>query len=252
MRDSIIILDTRTHAEYFVDRYKVPPEKTGAIFIGVDPRNFPESLQRTPTRVKEEFVVLFFGQFIPLHGLETICKAAGLARQLPIRWVLIGQGQEEEHVARWIADAPNVTHLPLLPCDELLKQMEESDICLGIFGRTDKAARVIPNKVFEILRVGKPLITRDSPAIRELLSPEMSGVSLVPPGDPEGLFRAVTAMIEEGRSQEWINLHSEVSKQILPPALGARLIEQVEHMMAVGNFPSMPATSRAAERRSKM
>ena len=246
----LIILDTRAHAEYFVNRYKVSREKTGSVFIGVDPRNFPESLPNTSTGVKEKSVVLFFGQFIPLHGLETICRAANLARQLPIQWVLIGQGQEEAQVARWIADAPNVTHLPLLPYDELLKRVEESDICLGIFGRTDKAARVIPNKVFEILRVGKPLITRDSPAIRELLSPEMPGVRLVPPADPESLFRAVTAMIEEMRSQEWINLHSEVSKRILPRALGAHLIEQVEHMRAAGNFSPGPSTS--ADRRPKV
>src|SRR5262249_33356379 len=60
---------------------------------------------------------------------------------------------------------------------------------LGIFGTTSKAARVIPNKAFQALACGTPLVTADTPAARELLVDGESAL-LVPPGDPAALARA--------------------------------------------------------------
>src|SRR5262249_26539393 len=42
-------------------------------------------------------------------------------------------------------------------------------VCLGIFGASRKAARVLPTKALLALAVGRPLVTRDSPAARESL-----------------------------------------------------------------------------------
>jgi glycosyltransferase involved in cell wall biosynthesis len=61
---------------------------------------------------------------------------------------------------------------------------------LGIFGTSAKAARVIPNKAYQALACGTPLVTADTPAARELLSDGESAL-LVPPGDPEALAAAV-------------------------------------------------------------
>jgi glycosyltransferase involved in cell wall biosynthesis len=49
---------------------------------------------------------------------------------------------------------------------------------------------VIPNKAFQALATGTPLITGDTPAARELLVDRESAL-LVPPGDPEALAAAL-------------------------------------------------------------
>ena len=48
---------------------------------------------------------------------------------------------------------------------------------------------MIPNKAFQALACGTPLVTADTPAARELLADGESAL-LVPPGDPEALAAA--------------------------------------------------------------
>ena len=55
---------------------------------------------------------------------------------------------------------------------------------------------MIPNKAFQALACGTPLITADTPAARELLGDGESAL-LVPPGDPEALAAAVRRLAED-------------------------------------------------------
>ena len=80
---------------------------------------------------------------------------------------------------------------------EQLGDAYRSSLCaLGIFGTSPKAARVIPNKVFQAIACGTPVITADTPAARELLTDGESAL-LVPPGDPEALAAALRRAAED-------------------------------------------------------
>ena len=104
---------------------------------------------------------------------------------------------------------------------QLQVKIQQADICLGIFGDSEKASRVIPNKVFQILHSGKPLITRDSPAIRELLNPDMTGVYLVPAASPKALADAIQTAREAMQKRPVDTcLHSEIRDLIIPRAIG--------------------------------
>jgi glycosyltransferase involved in cell wall biosynthesis len=72
----------------------------------------------------------------------------------------------------------------LLPLDKIPEQIASASLCLGIFGTTPKAGRVIPNKLYECLAVGRPVLTGDTPAVRDVFDGE---VATVPTGDPEAL-----------------------------------------------------------------
>ncbi|MSU91724.1 glycosyltransferase [Rhodobacteraceae bacterium 2CG4] len=187
-----VVLDTEAQAALFRDFYQLPECRTGAVMIGAEPEMFRTTPYRRTDR-KDRTKILFYGQFIPLHGIETIVRAAQLTKSRPIDWVIIGKGQEEPRIRKLIeADPPEALEwIPWVPYGELADRIRSADICLGVFGTTEKAGRVIPNKVFQILAAGAPLITRDGPAIRELLAPGMTGVRLVPPGDPEAIVRAI-------------------------------------------------------------
>jgi glycosyltransferase involved in cell wall biosynthesis len=222
-----VVLDTAAHARLFRELYGLAKARTAAVFVGAEAEVFaghspPEQAASSPGRSDDEITVLFYGQFIPLHGIETIVAAAQAARDLPIRWVMIGHGQEEARVQKLI-DAGPQAHLewvPWVPYEELIAWIARADICLGVFGTSAKASRVIPNKVFQILAAGKPLITRDSPAIRELLSDDMPGVYLVEPGNPQALLEAIGSFRKQRGDLAGQRLHGDATGRFTLPALG--------------------------------
>lgn len=219
---SLVILDTRAHAEYFARSFNFPIEHTEAIFVGSEPDIFPVLSCSDTSAKRKRTVVLFYGQFIPLHGIETIIQAAKISKGEAIRWIIIGKGQQERKIRKMLEDEklPHLEWIPWVSYVELTHWIRKADVCLGIFGDTSKASRVIPNKVFQILMSGKPLITRDSPAIRELLTPEMKGIHLIPPADANALASAVKSI---SRSTVHGPLHSEIRKRIEPTAIGSQL-----------------------------
>lgn len=187
----VAFMDTAAHARRMEALFRLPAHSLGRVWVGVESGRFAPGAA-TP-RATGPLRVLFYGQFIPLHGIDVIIRAARLAASTSVEWLLIGEGQESARVRAMLEERPlpNLRWLPWVDYPELRGYLLGSDLCLGIFGTSGKAASVIPNKVFQILGAGRPLVTRDSPAIRELpISPGPSFV-LIPPGDPQALCDAV-------------------------------------------------------------
>jgi glycosyltransferase involved in cell wall biosynthesis len=219
-----VLLDTGPHARHVEATYALTPGKVGWVPVGSELEHFP----RLPAvaRGSGPAEILFYGQLIPLHGVHTILEAARAERGRAYRWRLIGSGQEEALVRAFL-DANPLEHFvwePWVPYEALRQRIASAHVCLGIFGTSGKAASVVPNKAYQVLLAGRSLITRDSPAMRELLAPDTPGVRLVPPADPEALLDAIAALEQEGWPQPPKALRSEFS----PRAIGARLRGEIE------------------------
>ena len=87
----------------------------------------------------------------------------------------------------------NVHFLGRRPYDELPSLMADAHVCLGIFGTSAKAQRVVPNKVFDGLATARPVLTADTTGVREVLV-HGDNAYLCPPGDPETLAGAITTL----------------------------------------------------------
>ena len=129
--------------------------------------------------------MLFVGKLIPLHGLDTILAAARLTPELRFR--IVGSGQLGPALA---ARPANVDWVQWIEYERLPEELHRAGCALGVFGTSAKATRVIPNKAFQALACGAPLVTADTRAARELLVDGESAL-LVRPGDPAALARAV-------------------------------------------------------------
>ena len=181
----LVVADTETHADYLAALGGIPRERVAACFVGAEERLFSPGWEPLDPP-------LFVGKLIPLHGLETILAAARLAPELRLR--VVGSGQLQPLLAR---RPENVEWIPWIAYERLPDAVRRASSALGIFGTSAKAARVIPNKAFQALACGTPLVTADTPAARELLV-DGERALLVPPGDPTALAHAILRLKGDG------------------------------------------------------
>ena len=140
---------------------------------------------------QQDFHALFVGKLIPLHGVETILAAARLAPEIPFR--IVGSGQLDGLLAERPA---NVEWVEWVEYEHLPDELQRAGCALGVFGTSAKTGRVIPNKAFQALACGTPLVTADTPAARELLVDGESAL-LVPAADAEALAAAVRRLAND-------------------------------------------------------
>lgn len=184
----LVLADTRANADWMSERFGVPRQRIAVVPVGAEPERFPRS---TPPAGPVH--ALFYGKLAPLHGLPTIIAAAGAPGVPPIR--LVGEGQLgawlDGELARGAGE--HVTHVRWVPYEHLGAEVTAAAICLGVFGTSDKAGRVVPNKVYQAMCAGRPVVTADTPGIREVMTDGVEGL-LVPSGDAGALAAALAAL----------------------------------------------------------
>ncbi len=171
-----VLLDTNIHIDYFVKRFFLSKDKFIRVFVGTNTEIFFPCTERTEpdcvNSTQKSFIVHFHGNVTSLHGLDYILEAAKRLQDNNIlfRFIVNEKGFEKisSYIQKHLLLNIEVSHQVSL--DELRKRMWQADICLGIFGNTQKARIVIPNKIYEAIACKKPVITMDSPAIRELFT----------------------------------------------------------------------------------
>jgi glycosyltransferase involved in cell wall biosynthesis len=181
-----VVADTEQHARFFRETFRLPPERVSVCFVGAEDRLFHPGWQPPAP-----FHALFVGKLIPLHGIETILAAAALAPEIPFR--IVGSGQLERLLD---ARPANVSWVPWVEYEELPRELQQAGCALGVFGTGEKTARVIPNKAFQAIACGIPLVTADTPAARELLTDGVDAL-LVPAGDAASLATAIRTLARD-------------------------------------------------------
>jgi glycosyltransferase involved in cell wall biosynthesis len=185
-RADLVVADTEANARHLAGLAGLDDDRVAVCLVGAEERIF-----RPAWRQPESFRALFVGKLIPLHGVETILAAARLAPDIAFR--IVGSGQLEPMLQ---GRPPNVEWVPWVEYGRLPVELGGAGCALGVFGTSPKAARVIPNKAFQALACGAPLVTADTPAARELLR-DGEDALLVPPGDPAALAAGVRRLAED-------------------------------------------------------
>jgi len=220
-----LLLDTQAQIDYFVKSFKLPPDKFVRIFVGSDEEFFfPQKKEKE----NNTFLVHFHGHLIPLHGIEYILKAAKILEKENIEFRIIERGQlhQKAHSLAQEFDLKNIRFLKPVPYYCLKEYINQGDVGLGIFGLTPKANRVIPNKIFEILACGKPLITAETSAAKELLSDKINCL-FCRAGDEKDLAQKILQLKNNHQLREKIaqNGYQLFLDKLTPEKLGQELKE---------------------------
>lgn len=228
-----VLLDTQAHADYFAKTFHLPKEKFSAIFVGCDEAIFYPRQTHNP-----QFTVLFYGSFLPLHGVETIIRASKLLEnETGIHFKIIGQGSETDRINRLAAEldlGKNIEFHPPVPLHTLPAEISQASLCLGgHFGPSAKASRVIAGKTFQCIAMGKPTLVGDNPANRELLTHGLDAW-FCKMNDPHDLAEAILTLYHDAPLRDRLgeNARETFLKSASTPVLSRQLIELVERLMA--------------------
>jgi glycosyltransferase involved in cell wall biosynthesis len=192
----IVVVDTDEHVEIVPEKYR---SKVLVVHVGA-PQPWHAAATESPGGTGPSndsaapLKVVFYGLYTPLQGTPVIGEALGRLAGKPIEVTMIGAGQDEAETKRAAGANQAVRWLGWVPSAELPALVAEHDVCLGIFGTSDKALRVVPNKVFQGAAAGCAVITSDTAPQRRVLS---DAAVLLPPGDPEALADALLTLASD-------------------------------------------------------
>lgn len=205
-----VIVDSHAHANFYKNTYGIGLEKQIVVYLGSDNDFF------SPKKVKETTDVLFYGSYQPLQGVNIIIKAASLLPK--VKFKMIGDGQTKksaQNLAKKL-HLKNILFVPWIPLNKLATEVAKTKIGLGIFGGSQKANVVIPNKVFDSIACKKPVITADTLAIRELFQ-DKKNIYLVKKENPIEVSSAIEALLKDKAHRDNItgsgfNLYNKILK----------------------------------------
>jgi len=148
--------------------------------------------------------MLYYGNYIPLHGLPAF--VAGLAEACAslgdFHLTMIGEGDHRELTQRLVTESgltPRVSFLEPVPEEVLADHIAASEIIVGIFGTSPKAMSVIANKVWQGLAANRIVVTRDAEALDELRDIARERLVVCPNSDARSIAGAIAAAATASR-----------------------------------------------------
>ena len=200
-----VICDTPQTGDYLAKLSGSLREKFSTLWVGADEQTYfppdPGDAHRARSELLSElglesddcaFLVLYYGNYIPLHGIDRIVRAAAFTDSR-VKFVFVGDGQTLVSTQQLVSEMAltNITFLDRRSPERIRDLIWGSDLILGVFGSSDKARRVLPNKLMEAMACRQAVLTARTPATDSFLA-------TVPTTDnsPDAIAEAINSLAE--------------------------------------------------------
>jgi glycosyltransferase involved in cell wall biosynthesis len=155
---------------------------------------------RTDHLLTDKFVILYAGAHGMSNDLGVVLEAASLlARTRPrVQIVFLGDGKEKAHLEEQAKrlNLTNVLFLPPVPKNEMALALAGADACLAILKPLEEYKTTYPNKVFDYMAAGRPVVLAIDGVIRKVVEDASCGI-FAQPGNPAALAAAIKTMADE-------------------------------------------------------
>jgi glycosyltransferase involved in cell wall biosynthesis len=146
-----------------------------------------------------KFVALYAGAHGMSNDLGVVLEAASRLSMRPeLALVLLGDGKDKPELMARSQEMglENVFFLPPVPKSEMGAALAAADACIAILKPIPMYGTVYPNKVFDYMAAGRPVILAIDGVIRKVVEDANAGV-FVPPGDSDELARTIALLADD-------------------------------------------------------
>jgi glycosyltransferase involved in cell wall biosynthesis len=145
------------------------------------------------------YIVLYAGAHGMANDLEVVLEAADKVRDLnDVVFLFLGDGKEKPFL-KSKAEALGLTNVQFLspvPKEDMSQVLAAANACVAILKPIEAFKTTYPNKVFDYMAAGRPVLLAIDGVIREKVETAGAGI-FVPPGNPEALAKAVRRLVND-------------------------------------------------------
>ncbi len=191
-RSSYVLADTDAHASSSAHlTFGKAYPRIVAVPVSTDEEVFKPERALTKRASSTHFTVFYYGNMLPLHGIEHVFAAARELRDEPIRFEIVGGSSATAKAAEAARqEGAHLRYRPWVSYAALPREIHRADLCLGgPFGDTAQARQVITGKTYQFLAAGAAVVVGKNDASHDFA--DKANCLLVPLGNTYALVRAI-------------------------------------------------------------
>lgn len=205
---------------------------------GADPSMFDPDAGgdsfRKANQLEGKFVALYAGAHGMSNDLTVLLKAAHqLLENTNIHIVFLGDGKDKPALMAQAREMnlSNVTFLPSVPKTEMASALAGSDACVAILKPLEEYKTTYPNKVFDYMAAGRPVVLAIDGVIREVVEAADCGI-FAAPGAPFRLATVIHALAEFPEESRRMGLRGRkyLEENFSRKVIGEKLVSLLEGM----------------------
>ncbi|MCH7662521.1 MAG: glycosyltransferase family 4 protein [Chloroflexi bacterium] len=182
-----------------------------------------------------KFVALYAGAHGLSNDLGVLLEAAKLLEiNNEISIVLLGDGKEKAALMAQAKEMSliNVHFISSIPKNEMPEALAAANACIAILKPIPLYGTVYPNKVFDYMAAGRPIILAIDGVVRKLVE-DSGGGEFVQPGDSLAVANSIRRMAADPNSSRKMGLAGRafVGAHFERSSLAQKLLDVMENMM---------------------
>lgn len=228
----MVFADTLFQYNHLKKDFNIPEKKLRVLPIGADDTGYKYSPYKNSAK---KVHVVYYGLYSPVHGVEYIVEAASMLKNDGnVRFSFVGKGNAFEKNFKRAKDLglTNIDFYPDLTEENSLSMLQSSDIFLGFLLQHPTVERVIPNKVYQGLALGRVVLTADSEVTRSVFT-NRKDAYLCKPSDAKALASAIVWLKDnpELRASIAANGYNMFKNKFAPKVVGKQLINYISEIL---------------------